>query len=125
MVGRTASNCRGTPPGDQAHAVMVVHDGRVAVAWGRIDLRRTLAGVGIHDNEPRLTSEEKEATVRDLLMSRSGIYHGAVFDTSGMSTARPARGSYLPGAFWYYNNWDFNALGTIDTRLMGESIFDA
>jgi CubicO group peptidase (beta-lactamase class C family) len=133
-------------------AVMVVHDGRVVVAWGdiartvnirsvrnsmlsalygvavaegRIDLRRTLAGVGIHDNEPRLTSEEKEATVRDLLMSRSGIYHGAVFDTSGLSTARPARGSYLPGAFWYYNNWDFNALGTIYTRLMGESIFEA
>lgn len=25
----------------------------------------------------------------------------------------PARGSHAPGAFWYYNNWDFNALGTI------------
>jgi CubicO group peptidase (beta-lactamase class C family) len=25
----------------------------------------------------------------------------------------PARGSHVPGTFWYYNNWDFNALGTI------------
>ena len=30
-----------------------------------------------------------------------------------MAMARPARGSYPPGPFWYYNNWDFNALGTI------------
>lgn len=133
-------------------AVMVVHDGRVVAAWGdvartvnvasvrksvlsalygiavaegRIDLKRTLADLGIQDNEPRLTTAEREATVRDLLMSRSGVYHGASYEAPDMAAARPARGSHPPGAFWYYNNWDFNALGTIYSRLTGETIFEA
>ena len=25
----------------------------------------------------------------------------------------PPRGSHVPGSFWYYNNWDFNVLGTV------------
>jgi CubicO group peptidase (beta-lactamase class C family) len=133
-------------------AVMIVHDGRVVAAWGdvartvnvasvrksvlsalygiaaaegRIDITRTLAGLAIQDNEPRLTAAERQATIRDLLMSRSGIYHGAAYETSDMGAARPARGSHAPGEFWYYNNWDFNALGTIYTRLTGEDIFEA
>ena len=133
-------------------AVMVVHDGRVVAAWGdvartvnvasvrksvlsalygiavaegRIDLTRTLAELAIQDNEPRLTAAERQATIRDLLMSRSGIYHGAAYETFDMARARPPRGSHAPGEFWYYNNWDFNALGTIYTRLTGEDIFEA
>jgi CubicO group peptidase (beta-lactamase class C family) len=58
-------------------------------------------------------------------MSRSGVYHGAAYETRDMGAARPPRGSHPPGAFWYYNNWDFNALGTIYTRLTRESIFEA
>jgi CubicO group peptidase (beta-lactamase class C family) len=27
--------------------------------------------------------------------------------------------------FWYYNNWDFNALGTIYERAVGQSVFSA
>src|SRR5215211_7207290 len=133
-------------------AVMVVHDGRVVAAWGdvartvnvhsvrksvlsalygiavaegRIDLTRTLADLRIQDNEPRLTAAERQATIRDLLMSRSGIYHGAADETFDMAKARPPRGSHAPGEFWCYNNWDFNALGTIYTRLTGEDIFEA
>ena len=95
---------------------MVVHNGRVVAAWGdvartvnvwsvnvsllsalygigvaegRIDLNRTLADLGIHDNEPRLTVAEREATIRDLLMSRSGIYHGAISQGSRRVAARP------------------------------------
>ena len=30
-----------------------------------------------------------------------------------MRAVTPARGSHSPGSFWYYNNWDFNALGTV------------
>ena len=37
-----------------------------------------------------------------------------------MKALRPARGSHAPGTFWYYNNWDFNALGTIFDQLSGE-----
>jgi len=131
--------------------VFVVQDGRVVAAWGevartvnvrsirksvlsallgigvaesRIDLNRTLGELRIDDNEPRLTVAEKEATIRQLLMSRSGIYHGAIYDGYGLAP-RPDRGSHAPGAFWYYNEWDFNALGTIYTRLTGDSIFEA
>ena len=85
---------------------------------------RTLADLGIHDNEPRLTAEEREATVRDLLMSRSGIYHGAVFDI-GQQRLGQRVAVTLPGEFWHYNDWDFNALGTIYTRLLRENIFEA
>src|SRR5215207_10720892 len=53
------------------------------------------------------------------------IYHGAAYETFDMARARPPRGSHAPGEFWYYNNWDFNALGTIYTRLTGEDIFEA
>jgi hypothetical protein len=30
-----------------------------------------------------------------------------------MKAARPERGSHQSGEFFCYNNWDFNALGTI------------
>lgn len=35
----------------------------------------------------------------------------------------PPRGAHPPGTYWVYNNWDFNALGTIFERLVGRSIF--
>ena len=94
-----------------------------AVAEGRIDLSATLAELGIDDTAPKLTAEEKSATVRDLLMSRSGIYHPAAHETADIKRKRPARGSHPPGSFWFYNNWDFNALGTIYRRQTGEDIF--
>jgi CubicO group peptidase (beta-lactamase class C family) len=132
--------------------VMVVHDGRVVAAWGdvartvnvysvrksvlsalygiavaegRIDLNWTLADLGIQDNEPRLTTAEQQATIRDLLMSRSGVYHGAAYEALDTAAARPLRGIHPPGTFWYYNEWDFNALGTIYSRLTKENIFEA
>ena len=41
-----------------------------------------------------------------------------------MIDARPVRGSHLPGTFFYYNNWDFNALGTIFEQQTGKGVFD-
>jgi CubicO group peptidase (beta-lactamase class C family) len=58
-------------------------------------------------------------------MARSGIYHGSAYETADMKSRRPARGSHPPGAHWYYNNWDFNALGTIYRRRTGEDIFES
>ncbi|MCJ8148240.1 serine hydrolase domain-containing protein [Shinella sedimenti] len=95
----------------------------IAVADGWIDLSSTLAELGIDDTAPRLTQEEKTATVRDLLMSRSGIYHPAAHETADIKRKRPARGSHPPGSFWFYNNWDFNTLGTIYRQQTGEDIF--
>jgi CubicO group peptidase (beta-lactamase class C family) len=63
--------------------------------------------------------------VRDLLTSRSGVYHSALYETRAMAAQRPPRFSHKPGSFWYYNNWDFNTLGTIYERAVRASIFDA
>jgi CubicO group peptidase (beta-lactamase class C family) len=97
----------------------------IAVARGQIDLDATLARLGIDDVAPSLSDVEKQATVRQLLQARSGVYHPALYETAGMARRRPARGSHAPGTFWYYNNWDFNTLGTIYERAVGRSIFAA
>ena len=131
-------------------ALMVIQDGRVIARWGdtsrkvnmasvrksllsalyggavsegRINLSASLAELGIDDNMPSLTADEKTATVRDLLMSRSGVYHPAAHETADIKRKRPARGSHPAGSFWFYNNWDFNALGTIYRQQTGEDIF--
>lgn len=132
--------------------VLVVQDGRVIAAWGnvaekvtvasirksflsalygiaiadgRIESSKTLEALGIDDKPPSLTPVEKTATIRDLLMARSGIYHYAASEPQSMKDRRPERGAHAPGTHWYYNNWDFNALGTIYRRLAKEDIFDA
>jgi CubicO group peptidase (beta-lactamase class C family) len=135
-----------------ATAVMIVQHGLVVAQWGDVAaktplasvrksllsaligiaaphdpnvLDKTLGALGIDDNEPSLTAQEKTATMRDLLQARSGVYHHALCEAPGMATARPARFSHAPGTFWYYNNWDFNALGAIYLHATGVSIFDA
>ena len=97
----------------------------MAVSEKRFSLTSTLAELGIDDKPPSLTDAEKQATVRDLLMARSGIYHAAAYETPDMGEKRPARGSHAPGSFWYYNNWDFNALGTIYRKATNEDIFQS
>jgi CubicO group peptidase (beta-lactamase class C family) len=96
----------------------------IAVRDRKIDLDLTLAEVGIDDYQP-LSEVEKRATVRQLLQARSGVYIPSSAETPAMKAARPARGSHPPGTFWYYNNWDFNALGEIYQRLTGLSVFSA
>jgi len=81
-------------------------------ANGRLDLDKTIEQLGI-DDDPPLTTVEKKATVRMLLEAKSGIYHSFVGGTPTMRETMPARGSHAPGTFWYYNNWDFNSLGSI------------
>lgn len=92
---------------------------------GAINLDLTLEELGIDDIPPSLTDDEKRATIRDLLMARSGVYHEAGGEAQSMIDARPPRGSHPPGTYFYYNNWDFNALGTIFRQLTGEDIFAA
>jgi len=97
----------------------------IYTAEGRIDLSRTLADLGIDDVTP-LTDVERTATIADLLAARSGVYLPAAGEDGTMAALRPERGSHAPGTFWYYNNWDFNALGTIFDQLSGEeSIYTA
>jgi CubicO group peptidase (beta-lactamase class C family) len=97
----------------------------IAVAEHKIDLNATIQSLEIDDTAPSLTNAEKQATVRDLLESRSGIYHSALCEAPESKAALPARESHPPGTFWFYNNWDFNTLGTIYEKEAGESIFTA
>jgi CubicO group peptidase (beta-lactamase class C family) len=97
----------------------------IAVARGYIRLDQTLGELGIDDRVKPLTAVERSATVRDLLMSRSGIYIEAAGEAKGMKDGRPRRGSHRPGEFFYYNNWDFNVLGVIFERRTGLSIGQA
>jgi len=97
----------------------------IYVKRGLIDLDKNLDELGIDDILPHLTPEEKQATVRDLLMSRSGVYHEAAAEAQVMINTRPERDSHAPGTFFYYNNWDFNVLGTIFEQQTGKKIFEA
>jgi CubicO group peptidase (beta-lactamase class C family) len=57
-------------------------------------------------------------------MARSGVYHKAANEGDASALA-PARGSVTPGSYFLYNNWDFNALGTIYERLTGRDFYRA
>lgn len=96
-----------------------------AVAEGKIDTARTLAELGIDEKRTPLTTEERRARVLDLLQARSGVYLPAAAEIEAMRDARPQRGSHPPGTFWYYNNWDFNVLGTVFRQATGEDLFQA
>ena len=96
----------------------------IAVSGKKISLDSTLEQLDVDDNPPALTKAEKQATVRMLLQARSGVYHKALYESADMAKNRPARGSHMPGTFWYYNNWDFNALGTIFEHAAGVGVYD-
>lgn len=84
----------------------------IAVDKGLIDINKTLAELGIDEYTP-LTKEEKTATIRDLLMAKSGIYLPSQGEHDNQITQRPQRGSHQPGSYFHMNNFDANALGTI------------
>lgn len=89
---------------------------------GEIDLGATLQQLGVDDKTP-LSAAEKQATLYDLLMARSGVYHPAASETAEAKKLRPERGSHDPGTFWYYNNWDHNTLGTVFNQRTGTDLF--
>ena len=135
----------------QVAAAMVVYRGRVVVAWGdierkfqlhsvrkslvsalygtaivdgKVNLDATLAELGI-DDLGKLSSQEKSARVRDLISARSGVYLSGAYGGVEQAAERPARGTFAPGAHWFYNNWDFNLAGVLYERFAGESLYVA
>lgn len=96
----------------------------IARSRGQLDLQATLEQLDIDDVQG-LTGAERQATVRQLLQSRSGVYHPAAYETAEMAASRPPRGSHAPGTHWYYNNWDFNVLGSVYRRITGVDAFAA
>lgn len=96
----------------------------IEVERGNIDLGMTLDELGIDDNPPVLSEAERRATVGDLIRARSGVYHPAHYESPEMIASRPLRGSHAPGSYWYYNNWDFNVLGTIFEQTSQSTIYE-
>lgn len=129
-------------------AMLVIHHGRVVFSYGdvarisylasarksivsmmygryvqdsTIPLDRTLAQLGI-DDIGGLLPVERTATVANLLAARSGIYHPAA-NLGDASAMAPPRGSVKPGTYFLYNNWDFNALGSILEQTTGTDFY--
>ena len=94
------------------------------VESGQIKLDATMAEMGI-DDVPPLSDQEKQATVRDCLKARSGVFHTAEAENDQMHAQKPPRNSLKPGSYWIYNNWDFNVLGTIFRKYTGKSVYHA
>ena len=104
---------------------------------GTIDLDKTLAELGIDEDENswggashwdggKLLESEKQATIKDLLTARSGIFHkpaNSGDDHDYMSAAD--RGKYPHGTYFLYNNWDFNCAGGVFEQLTGKDIYAA
>lgn len=103
----------------------------LAITDGDLSLDATLEELDIDDTKPALTPAEREATVEHLMLSRSGIYHPALYEVGGWKRMREAiykdkqdreDDTYAPGKYFVYNNWDFNALGTIVEQATGRRI---
>ncbi|HLP18135.1 MAG TPA: serine hydrolase [Bacteroidota bacterium] len=92
------------------------------VESGKINLEETLGELGIEDYQ-KLLEIEKRATVRDLLMARSGVFLPSTESATNRNS--PQRGSKAPGTFFLYNNWDFNVAGSIFEMKSGKNIYDA
>lgn len=140
----------------ESASLVVVHKGRLIAEWGaseerftaqsvrkgllnsligdlvvdkKIALDDTLADLGINDIDPPLNEAERQASLRDLLHSRSGVYHSALYEVGQWKQFRQTlrqekteNGGHAPGEYWFYNNWDFNVLGTIVENNAGMSI---
>ena len=88
---------------------------------GTINLNENLQDLGM-DDKGGLLDIEKEATINNILQSRSGVYHKAA--NSGDATDKaPQRGTVKPGSLWLYNNWDFNIAGAILEKKTGKNIY--
>ena len=96
----------------------------IYVQRGKIQLDKTLGELNIDDNTP-LLPVEKTATVYDLITARSGIYLPAANAGGSGAEKNLPRGKTRPGTVFVYNNWDFNAAGTIFETQTGISIYQA
>src|SRR5262245_52515300 len=63
---------------------------------GTVDLNKSLADLGI-DDIGGLTNQEKQATVKDMITARSGVFHPA---SNAGSDPAPPRGSQKHGKYF-------------------------
>lgn len=91
-------------------------------AAGKVDFEKKVGELGLDDVQPFLPIE-KVATLYHLLTARSGIYHPTANEE--LTNLSPRRGSQIPGTYFQYQNWDFNAAGKAFESLSGKDIFAA
>ncbi len=89
---------------------------------GTISLDKTIKDLEIDDVEGILPIEQ-QATVKDLISARSGVYHPEGYP-GGMQQFAPDRGSIIPGTYWLYSNWDFNVAGYVFEKETRKNIYD-
>jgi len=130
-----------------AVSMMLIKNGYVVTSWGNIERRykchsvrksllNSLYGVQIKNNvidisktigdldikeKIELTEQEKSAKIKHLLSTRSGVYLDAALQPDVGDC--PERGKFKPDENQYYNNWDFNVLGTIYNKETQSDIF--
>jgi CubicO group peptidase (beta-lactamase class C family) len=151
QAGWSSEKLKGLYDNSDASALLIVYNGKIVATFGNIqrrykchsvrksflsalygiyeaegviDLNKTLKELNIDDITP-LTESEKEAQIIDLLKARSGVYIPAGAESLDMKESRPERDSHPHDTFWYYNNWDFNVLGTIFEKETQQDIFEA
>lgn len=95
----------------------------IQVDAGTVSLDATVDELGV-DDVGGLLPIERTARLRDLLTSRSGVYHPPSSPGSD-EDAFPSRGTKAPGQYFLYNNWDFNAAGAIFEKASGLTVFEA
>jgi CubicO group peptidase (beta-lactamase class C family) len=98
------------------------------VADNTIDINKTVEQVGLAEPDRPFLPDEKKATLEQLLAGRSGIYMFTDWvppEKDLIIASQPHRGSELPGMYFHYNDWDFNAAGTAFEKLTGKNIYDA
>lgn len=123
--------------GDVAHTSKIasVRKSVLGMLYGKyvfdntIDIDKTVTQLGLEDKQPFLPMETN-ATLIQLLASRSGIYlpareHPEKLSAWDEGRYMPPRGSAYPGSQFVYNNWDFNAAGTAFEKLTRKNIYEA
>lgn len=89
---------------------------------GTLQLDKSLEELNINDVS-NLLAIEKQATIKDIISARSGVY---LRGSNGGDLRRfaPERGAVKPGTHWLYNNWDFNVAGYIFEQETNRNIYD-
>ena len=79
--------------------------------------------LGLEDPKVPFLELERHANFEHLLSSRSGIYIPS--GNTDQDKVSPKRGSEYPGSHYFYNNWDFDAAGSVFERYTHTDIYDA
>ena len=87
-----------------------------------VDLNERIGNLAV-DEKDGLLPVEKQATVYDIITSRSGVFHKASNGGYDKENALE-RGSVQPGDYFLYNNWDFNVAGYILEYYTNSSVYE-